>query len=161
MKSHLSYNILCWGNTNNFRIKKIQKIYKKCIRNLENRSYSSHTEPILNDLGILNFNDLFRLNALTFMQKFHYGKLPVSFEGKFTHLMNSNHALSYKVNVAIIKNLESLPSYFLPKVWNSISLEDKKIISSKTFNKSIKKKYLNTYANYKCRRQYCYSCQST
>ena len=40
--------------------------------------------------------------------------------------MNTNHTLSYKVKIAINKSLASLPSYFLPKMWNSITLEEKK-----------------------------------
>jgi len=159
VKSHLSYNVLCWGSTNNPRVKKIRKIQKKCIRNLGNKSYSSHTDPIFNDLGILKFDDLFRLNALTFMHKYHYGKLPSSFDNKFTPLMNSNRTQSYKLNLAANKNLESFPSYFLPKIWNSISLELKKMSSLKLFNNSIKSKELAVYANFTCSRENCYSCK--
>ena len=84
VKAHLSYNILCWGRSNNSRVKKIVKIQKKCIRNLANKSYTSHTHPILHDQGTLNFDDLFQLNSLTFMHKYHHQKLPLSLNNKFT-----------------------------------------------------------------------------
>ena len=159
VKSHLNYNVLCWGSTNNSRVKKIRKIQKKCIRNLGNKSYSSHTDPIFNDLSILKFDDLFSLNALTFMHKYHYGKLPASFDNKFTPLMNLNRTESYKLNVAANKNLEGFPSYFLPKIWNSISLELKNISSLKSFNKNIKSMKLAVYDSFTCSRQNCYSCK--
>jgi hypothetical protein len=159
VKSHLNYNVLCWGSTNNSRVKKIRKIQKKCIRNLGNKSYSSHTDPIFNDLSILKFDDLFSLNALTFMHKYHYGKLPASFDNKFTPLMNLNRTQSYKLNVAANKNLEGFPSYFLPKIWNSISLELKNISSLKSFNKNIKSMKLAVYDSFTCSRQNCYSCK--
>ena len=56
VKSHLNYNVLCWGRANDSRVNKIKKIQKKCIRNLANKKYSSHTDPIFNDLGILKFD---------------------------------------------------------------------------------------------------------
>ena len=107
----------------------------------------------------LLFDDLFKLNALTFMHKYHYGKLPSSFDNKFTPLMNLNRTQSYKLNLAANKNLEGFPSYFLPKIWNSISLELKNIPSLKLFNKSIKSKDLAAYANFTCSRENCYSCK--
>ena len=159
VKSHLNYNVLCWGRANDSRVNKIKKIQKKCVRNLANKKYSSHTDPIFNDLGILKFDDLFELNALTFMHKYHYGKLPVSFNNKFTPLMGSNRTLSYRINVAKNKSLEKFPTNFLPKIWNSISLELKNIPSLKLFNKSIKSKDLAAYANFTCSRENCYSCK--
>ena len=79
-KAHLSYNILCWGRSNNSRM----KIFLKCIRNLANKSYTSHTHPILHDLETLSFDDLFQLNSLTFMHKYNHRKLPLSLNNKFT-----------------------------------------------------------------------------
>jgi len=55
---------------------------------------------ILNDLSVLKFDDLFEMNALTFMEKYHYGKLLVSFNNKFTPLMGSNRTVGNKINVS-------------------------------------------------------------
>ena len=161
VKSHLNYNVLCWGRANDSRVNKIKKIQKKCVRNLANKKYSSHTDPIFNDFGILKFDDLFELNALTFMHKYHYGKLPVSFNNKFTPLMGSNRTLSYRINVAKNKSLEKFPTNFLPKIWNSTSTDCKKIENLKAFSRNIKNSYSASYGTFTCSRgTSCFSCNA-
>ena len=45
-KSHLQYGILAWGKVPVRKIQKIISIQKKCIRNVANKDFRSHTEPL-------------------------------------------------------------------------------------------------------------------
>ena len=92
---------------------------------------------------------------------YHYGKLPVSFNNKFTPLMGSNRTLSYRINVAKNKSLEKFPTNFLPKIWNSTSTDCKKIENLKAFSRNIKNSYSASYGTFTCSRgTSCFSCNA-
>ena len=56
--SHLMYGrLLVWG----FQSMRVEKLQKKAIRVLANRSYISHTTPIFKELRILKFTDLYHV----------------------------------------------------------------------------------------------------
>ncbi len=56
---YLTYGNLTWGNAYKSHIQKLVNIQKKIVRLMTFKSYSDHTEPIFNDLKILN---LYKLN---------------------------------------------------------------------------------------------------
>ena len=56
---YLTYGNLIWGNAYKSHIQKLVNIQKKIVRLMTFKSYSDHTEPIFNDLKILN---LYKLN---------------------------------------------------------------------------------------------------
>ena len=56
---YLTYGNLIWGNAYKSHIQKLVNIQKKIIRLMTFKSYFDHTEPIFNDLKILN---LYKLN---------------------------------------------------------------------------------------------------
>jgi hypothetical protein len=56
---YLTYGNLIWGNVYKSHIQKLVNIQKKIVRLMTFKSYSDHTEPIFNDLKILN---LYKLN---------------------------------------------------------------------------------------------------
>ena len=62
--SHLMYGLLVWG----FQSMCVEKLQKKAIRVLANRSYISHTTPIFKELRILKITDLYHVQPY----KLHY-----------------------------------------------------------------------------------------
>jgi hypothetical protein len=56
---YLTYGNLLWGNTYKSRFQKLVNIQKKIIRLMTFKSYFDHSEPIFNDLQILN---LYKIN---------------------------------------------------------------------------------------------------
>ena len=56
--SHLSYCTTITSSTSNSNINKITKMQKKAIRIITNSSYTAHTLPLFNNLGILQYTDL-------------------------------------------------------------------------------------------------------
>ena len=58
------YGVLVWG----FQSMRVEKLQKKDIRVLANRSYISHTTPIFKKLRILKISDLYHVQ----LYKLHY-----------------------------------------------------------------------------------------
>ena len=67
---YLTYGNLVWGNTYPTRLQKILNIQKKIIRLISFKSYLEHTEPLFQNLKILN---IFKINdylSCLFMYRF-------------------------------------------------------------------------------------------
>ena len=62
---HLNYGSLCWG----FSAHKLSKLQKRAVRVITLSKYNAHSQPIFKSLGILNTNDMFKLNAAKFIYK--------------------------------------------------------------------------------------------
>ena len=81
---YLTYGNLVWGNTYPTRLQKILNIQKKIIRLISFKSYLEHTEPLFQNLKILN---IFKINdylSCLFMYRFkHLQNLPEFFNGYF------------------------------------------------------------------------------
>ena len=82
---YLIYGNLIWGNTYKNRISKLVNIKKNIVRLMTFKSYFEHSEPIFNDLQIL---DLYKINSyLTCLFMFRYynlQNLPEMFENYFS-----------------------------------------------------------------------------
>ena len=140
----------------NYHISKSYK--KKCIRNLAGASYNTHCDPIFHELGILKFDDLFCTQGQSFMYRYQNGAMPNSFDEMFTPLSNQNRTLSFMQPLIITKKLEKFPSYFLPKLWNSLPHNSKTVSTHRRFQKDIKTKALKSYGEFRCSRRKCLSC---
>ena len=84
IQSHLEYGVLAWGSSKNKLITSINKIQKRCIRNLASGSWLSHTDPLFGKLNILKFKDILDVNSKIFMHKYFNSQLPGSFNDMFT-----------------------------------------------------------------------------
>ena len=72
---YLTYGNLLWGNTYKSRFQKLVNIQKKIVRLMTFKSYFDHSEPIFNDLQILN---LYKINYyLTSIFMFRYFHLHI------------------------------------------------------------------------------------
>ena len=54
--------------------------------------------------------------------------------------------------LVLIKSLECFSFALFPKIWNSIGLELKETKSAKSFKRKVAKIYLESYANYICKK---------
>ena len=86
------------------------------------------------------------------MRKYFYENLPASFHDMFNCLAEPNRTKSYKLERGLCKTLECFPSALLPKIWNSIVLKLKVTKSAKSFERKVAKIYLDSYANYICKK---------
>ena len=58
MYPYLIYGVEIWGNACNVYLDPLVKLQKKCLRIITFSSYLEHTEPLFQNLGILNFQQL-------------------------------------------------------------------------------------------------------
>ena len=72
---HLNYGLLLWG----VNLKDIFLQKKKAIRLVTHNSYTSHTEPIFMEMGLLNLADMFLLKKYKFLHKIFHSNLPSYF----------------------------------------------------------------------------------
>ena len=93
------------------------------------------------------------------MFKFMNAKHPLSFNGMFITLTEPNRTKSYKLELVNNKYLESFPTVFFPRTWNSIPLEIKSLGTLASFKTSLKKSFLEEYSNFRCKNRNCFSCQ--
>jgi len=158
IKSHLEYGILSWGPSVNNKLGKLSTLQKKALRVLADKGYAAHTDPLFLKLEILKIKDMIKFNSAIFMFKYMNGKLPLSFNGMFIALAEPNRTKSYKLELVNSKYLESFPTVYLTRTWNSIPLEIKSLGSLTSFKTSLKKSFLEEYSNFHCINRNCFSC---
>ena len=66
---------------------------------------------------------------------------------------------AFEIEVVKKSFMKTLPAYTLPKNWNNLPLELRRIKSLNVFKSSNKEKILSSY-NFSCTANNCYSCQS-
>jgi hypothetical protein len=145
---YLAYGNLIWGNTYKSRIKKLVNTQKKIVRLTIFNSYFDHSEPIFNDLKILN---LYKLNDyLTSMFMFRYihlQHLPELFTNYFItnkeiHNHNTRHSsLLHKKCYRTNYSKHTLANKGI-EVWNYLPTQYKEPTSYISFKTIIKKYFL-------------------
>ena len=69
-KSHLEYGLPCWGGVKHSKLKAINILQKKSIRNIAGKHFREHTNPIYKSLGFLKVHDLVEYQSSCFMYKY-------------------------------------------------------------------------------------------
>ena len=116
---HLNYGLLLWG----VNLKDIFLLQKKAIRLVTHNSYTSHTEPIFKENGLLNLADMFLLNKLKFLHKIFPNNLPSYFETYWEHFTQSVVNYNLRSRILPVPRIyhvyaESLFVYQLVKIRN-------------------------------------------
>ena len=158
-RSHIEFGISAWGNSSSNDIKRICSLQKRAIRYISNANYNSHTGAIFKKFNILKFHDLFKLNQAMFMHKYIAGKLPLSFDNLFTKLNSFERSMSFQIVSVKKSHLRLLPSFSLPKNWNDLPLNLKRL----TTPSSLKRKYtqiLTEDYDTPCANKNCFVCRS-
>ena len=109
--------------------------------------------------SILKCYDLFKLNQAMFMHKYIAGKLPLSFDNLFTKLNSFERSMSFQIVSVKKSHLRLLPSFSLPKNWNDLPLNLKRL----TTPSSLKRKYtqiLTEDYDTPCANKNCFVCRS-
>ena len=147
--SHLNFGNMLWGCAKQKILKKIETLQKKCIRNIAQKSFLAHTEPLFKELQILNFSDRLSFNRAIFMHKYRNNKLPTSFSGIFKDVsdtkgtQNRHNDYNYDTQPAIKKYLEKFPLKQIIFNWNSLSLDLKATADPNEFETMLKQFYLS------------------
>ena len=118
---------------------------------------NSHTNPLFLRHNLLNVYDMINFNLVLFMYEYTYGLLPTSFNGAFQKLHTHERNLNYITIVEKSSFIRSIPTSYMPKYWNSLSLEIKLSSSINTFKTALRINLQSKY-NVTCSKQNCYSC---
>ena len=158
-KSQLEYGILSWGGVKSSQFKGIINLLKKCIRNVANKDYQSHTDPLFKQLNLLKLEDIFKYNCKVFMYKYAHGLQPSSFNDMFIPLRSHNRNGKYHIHERYSKSIDKFPSIFLPKTWNENSMEFKQEYNLNKFKAYIMQSFLSDYEDtIRCKNKYCPDC---
>ena len=86
--SHLVYGLPVWGNTDKIYTEKINLLQKKAIRAITFSDFRAPSLPILKDLEILSFHDLYQHQIASLMWDHDHNVLPCSISSYFTKRRN-------------------------------------------------------------------------
>ena len=137
---------------------------------MTHNSYTSHTEPIFKEKGLLNLTDMFLLNKLKFLHNLFHNNLPSYFQTYWEHFTQS--VVNYKIRsrmlpVPRIYHVydESLFVYQLVKILNDfecliiIKLRER-IYSFAGFSNYITRYLIDKYSDKKiCDVPDCFACK--
>ena len=154
---HIQYSILCWGsNPGNVVTRQ-----KQAVRLISGNKYNSHTQPIFKNMGLLNFQDIFKLNVLKFYFKLKNETLPHYLQNMFT-AQHEHNTRTREMSIRPVLKMSSSQclKYILPAVVDNtpnIILEKVHTHSPKGFTNYVKRYYLSQYDEV-CYIVDCYIC---
>lgn len=157
-RPYLEYGIVNWGGVAKSKLAGIINLQKRCVRNVINSHFLSHTEPIFQHLKILKFNDLYKYNCLKFMHLLSNTKQPLSFNSIFIKLHGSrtNNFLTSNCKLQILKQF---PMANFPKFWNALTFQTKNITSLSLFTREILRNMFALYSSsVHCNNLQCRDC---
>ena len=158
-QSHLEFGIIAWGGVKASNLKCIINLQKKCIRNVANKNFKSHTDPIFKSLNIMKFNDLYYYNCVLFMHQYAYARLPVSILNTFTPLSVNNRTGNYLLQKYKSTFFDKFPSVSLLKIWNQQKKDIKNCLSYSSVKYKVQDDIFNKYENnVKCKYLNCPDC---
>ena len=82
--SHMSYGLSVWGKCINEYSEKIKILQKKIVRAISFAEFEAPSKPLMKELGILSFEDLYKTQIASLMWDFDHGDLPLSLNSLFT-----------------------------------------------------------------------------
>ena len=123
IRSHIWYNVSCWGKSKSKDIDRIVVLQKRAVRYIANLKYNAHTGKSFKNLNILQFDDLVNLNQASFMYRYVNKKLPSSFDTLLDKLGNFERSLALQLPRVNKTALKILPSFAMIKLWNELSLD--------------------------------------
>ena len=81
--SHLSYGLSVWGYCISEYSEKIKLLQKKVIRAITFSDFDAPTKPLMKELKILSFEDLYKTQIASLMWDYDHGFLPHSLNSLF------------------------------------------------------------------------------
>ena len=146
--SYINYCNVVWGSAYSTHLKPLVTLQKKAIRIINKSKFDTKTSPIFHSLGILNVENVHKLNCLTFMFNCLEGnKFPIFrnkvMENAFNHNYNTRNR--EQLNPPF-ERLEICRKSFFCKgidLWNNLNLSLECYNNVHSFKKIIKSKLID------------------
>ena len=141
---HLSYAVINWGNAPKCATIKLNKSLKKAVRIMTFSGFKESSKPLFTKLGILNFENIHKLEAAKFMYDISINSLASPISGFFQKTKTRHN---YKTRQAT-KNEFSFPlvntecrkksiAFNGIKIWNEIPLEIRSMSNKALFKRNL------------------------
>ena len=142
----LTYSIQVWGLTYPTYLKAVTTLQKRVVRIMTFSDPRSHSEPLLKSLRLLKFADIIHLEILSFVYQRYYTLNPSSFVNYFNPVSSipSYNTRQSQIDNLFVKSVHTTQygirslSYTGPKLWNSLSIDVRKIKTFSRFRQYIK-----------------------
>ena len=113
----------------------------------------SHSEPLLKSLRLLKFSDIIHLEILSFVYQWYHKLSPSCFVNYFNPVssIHSYNTRQSQIDNLFVKSVHTTQygirslSYTGPKLWNSLSIDVKKIKPFSSFRQHIKNSVIDGY----------------
>ena len=137
---YLSYNVCVWGSTYPSHLRQLIVLQKRIIRIIADVPYSSHTRPLFSQFGILEFNDIYRLNLLTYVHKYLSKKILT-----FNNSRDQRDLFVIRPSFHRLSKTQHAFSFTGPTEWNKLPIGIRKIEKLHIFKKYLKAHFLSLY----------------
>ena len=135
------------------KTKRIIIIQKRAIRTITKSFHTAHTEPRMKKLGLLKFEDLYKLDINLLAHDCLYGNAPKNIRNLTKLAQNTSHILRNQVSKPLslkVPNFKSRAGSHSfrqvgPTVWNIVPNEQQSISQKVIFKRAMKKSILENY----------------
>ena len=143
-----------WGNAYNVYLDPLVKLQKKCLKIITFSSYLEHTEPLFQNLEILNFKQLVIHRIAMLMFKNSKEMVPIAIRMLFArndqyHNYNTRQSRSLHPSVGKGEAIYRSFSFHGVNIWNYLSKHNPTNVSYNHFNKLSKSYVLNNNIIYR------------
>ena len=149
----LTYGIQVWGLTYPTYLKPVTTLQKRVVRIMTFSDPRSHSEPLLKSLRLLKFSNIIHLEILSFVYQWYHKLSPSCFVNYFNPVssIHSYNTRQSKIDNLLVKSVHTnqygIPSlnYTGPKLWNTLSIDVKKMKPFSSFRQYIKNSVVDGY----------------
>ena len=142
----LTYGIQVWGLTYPAYLKPVTTLQKRVVRIIAFFDSRAHSEPLLKSLRLLKVSDIIHLKILSFVYQWYHKLSPSCFVNYFNPVssIHSYNTRQSQIDNLFVKSVHTTQygirslSYTGPKLWNSLSIDVKKIKPFSSFRQYIK-----------------------
>ena len=155
IQPHIQYALPAWGGCSARNKKRIITIQKRAIRTITKSFHTAHTEPRMKKLGLLKFEDLYKLDISLLAHDCLYGNAPKNIRNLAKLAQKTSHNLRNQVSKPLSLNVPNFKSragshsfrQVGPTVWNIVPHEQQSISQKVIFKRAMKKSILENYEN--------------
>ena len=149
----LTYGIQVWGLTYPTYLKPVTTLQKRVVRLMTFSDPRSHSEPLLKSLRLLKFSDVIHLEILSFVYQWYDKLSPSCFVNYFSPVssIHSYNTRQSQVDNLFVKSVHKTQygirslRYTGPNLWNSLSINVKKMKPFSSFCRYIKNSVIDSY----------------
>ena len=148
----LTHGIQVWGLTYPTYLKPVTTLQKRVVR-MTFSDPRSHSEPLLKPHRLLKISDIIHFEILCFVYQWYHKLSPSCFVNYFNPVssIHSHNTRQSQIDNLFVKSVHTTQygirsfSYTGPKLWNSLSIDVKKIKPFSSFRQYIKNSVIDGY----------------